>query len=187
MPQGFVGKGFGKGKLKKPLAKYQKKIRKVDASKLVWVGGLSPKTTWKALEKHFAEVVKPTVSDIKEKKNKEGKITARVAFKTPEDVETVVAALNGSELDGEVLEVDKWEKGTFPDGEERPKRSGKKRSKLGKVMNLKFAKGSKAKTRDEKTMAKMRAISTDLKVWVGGMSDKTTKQALTKHFADVVK
>merc|ERR1712151_1229056 len=117
---------MGKGFVEKPLSKHQEKLRKVDASRLVWVGGLSPKTKWKALEKHFAEVAKPTVSDIKERKNKEGKITAMVAFKTPEDVEAVVAALNGSELDGEVLEVDKWEKDSRKDKEDRPKRSGKR-------------------------------------------------------------
>merc|ERR1719356_797162 len=145
MPQGFVGKGFGKGKAKKPLSKYQEKLKKVPGDRLVWVSGLSPKTKWKALEKHFAEVVKPTVSDIKERKNKEGKITATVAFKTPEDVETVVSALNGSELDGNVLEVDKWEKPERPDKGERPKRGRRTRnkSKLGIVGNLKFAKGSK--------------------------------------------
>merc|ERR1711920_882360 len=155
---GGYGKG-GKGKMKKPLTKYQEKLRKVDASKLVWVGGLSPKTTWKVLEKHFAEVVKPTVSDIKEKKNKEGKITAMVAFKTPEDVETIVAALNGSELDGSVLEIDKWEKGTYAEeGRTKERGARKMRSKLGKVKHFKFAKGGK--TKDEKTMAKMKAIDT---------------------------
>merc|ERR1712048_100954 len=112
--RGSVGrKGGGKGKGKKPLDKFEEKLKKVDASRLVWVCGLSSKTKWKALEKHFADVAKPTVSDIKERKNKEGKITAMVAFKTPEDVSAVVEALNGSELDGEVIEVDKWEKGTF--------------------------------------------------------------------------
>merc|ERR1712187_772664 len=151
--KGSVGKGSkgGKGIVKKPLTKIQEKLKKIEASKLVWVGGLSPKTTWKELKEHFADIVKPTVADIKERKNKEGKITATLAFKEPEDVETVVSALNGSELDGNVLEVDKWEKPERPDKGEKPKRQrgGKKHnSKLGKagVLNgkLKFAKGAKA-------------------------------------------
>merc|ERR1712187_954632 len=115
---------------KKPLSKWEEKLKKVDASKLVWVGGLSAKTTWKSLEKHFAEVVKPSLSDIK--KGKDGTITARVAFKTPEDVETVVSALNGSSLDGETLEVDKWEKGTYA---EKPKEKKASNAKSGKVKN----------------------------------------------------
>merc|ERR1712087_1056001 len=89
---GKGGKMFGKASMKKPLSKWEEKMKKVDASKLVWVGGLSPKTTWKSLEKHFAEVIKPSLSDIK--KSKDGKITAKVAFKPPEDVESVVSALN---------------------------------------------------------------------------------------------
>merc|ERR1712187_661136 len=150
-------------------------------------------TTWKALDKFFAEIVKPTVSDIKERKNKEGKITATVAFKTPEDVETVVSALNGSELDGNVLEVDKWEKPERPDKGEKPKRQrgGRKlKSKLGKTGVLsKFAKGAKAqgKGRDEKAMKILKGIDASCKVWVGGLSDKTTKKTLTKHVADVAK
>merc|ERR1719221_2131925 len=93
--------------MRKPMSKYQEKLKKVDSKKLVWVGSLSKKTTWKALEKHFAEVKKPTVSDIVKKGDK---ITAIVAYKSEEDVAEVCDALNGSELDGNTLEVDKWVK-----------------------------------------------------------------------------
>merc|ERR1712048_147944 len=184
---------MGRGVVKKPLNKFQEKLRKVDASRLVWVSGLSSKTTWKTLEKHLAEVVKPTVSNIKERKNKEGKITAMVAFKTPEDVEAVVGALNGSELDGEVIEVDKWEKKDKEDQGDKPKRNrrggaGKTPSKqLGKVVNPKFAKGAKGKVKNEALMKKLQSIDPTCKVWVGGLAEKTTKQALTKHFADIKK
>lgn len=197
-----VVKGQGKGKVQKPLTKYQEKLKKIEKSRLVWIGGLSPKTGWKKLEKHLAEVVKPVVADIYEKKTKDGKVQAKVAFKTEEDVETVVAALNGSELDGEVIEVDKWEKGTFEkkdrggDGEKKPRRRGGKRqaeknaektSKLGKVVNLKFAKGLKNQGRDEKAMKILKEIDNSCKVWVGGLAEKTSKKVLTKHFADIKK
>merc|ERR1712048_274685 len=179
---------MGRGVVKKPLNKFQEKLRKVDASRLVWVSGLSSKTTWKTLEKHLAEVVKPTVSN-----NKEGKITAMVAFKTPEDVAAVVEALNGSELDGEVIEVDKWEKKDKEDQGDKPKRNrrggGRKTpsKQLGKVVNLKFAKGAKGKVKDEALMKKLQSIDPTCKVWIGGLAEKTTKQALTKNFADIKK
>merc|ERR1711879_1118873 len=164
-----------------------------DASRLVWVCGLSPKTTWKTLEKHLAEVVKPTVSNIKERKNKEGKLTAMVAFKTPEDVAAVVEALNGSELDGEVIEVDKWEKKDREDNGDKPKRNkrgGARKTpskQLGKVVNLKFAKGAKGKVKDEAVIKKLQAIDHSCKVWIGGLSEDTSKKTLTKHFADIKK
>merc|ERR1719277_2547813 len=83
MPKGLA-KGFGKGGMRKPLSKYQEKLKKIEPKKLIWVGNLSKKTTWKALEKHFAEVKKPTVSDIKKKGDK---ITAIVAYKSEGDGE----------------------------------------------------------------------------------------------------
>merc|ERR1712187_349737 len=152
-------------------------------------------TKWTALQKLFAGVAKPTVTEVKERKNKEGKITAKVAMKTPEDVAAVVEAFNGSELDGEVIEVDKWEKGTFDkeDKGDRPRknrRGGARKTaskQLGKVVNLKFAKGAKGKVKDDALMKKLQGIDPTCKVWIGGLSEKTTKQALTKHFADIKK
>merc|ERR1719379_2594662 len=164
------GKGF-KGKAAKPVNKYQEKLKKIDNSKLVWVGNLSKKTTWKALEKHFATVLKPTVSDIK---TKGGKITAIVAFKSEEDVATVCDALNGSELDGNVLEVDKWVKDESIVREKKPKK---------KVLNTKFAK----KPTDKKTAAKLKETKPECKVWVGGLAEKTTWKALEKHFTEFKK
>merc|ERR1719436_539960 len=132
--------------MRKPLNKFQEKLKKVDSKNLVWVGNLSKKTTWKALEKHFAEVKKPTVSDIVKRGDK---ITAIVAYKSEEDVAEVCAALNGSELDGSTLEVDKWEKDESlkEKREKRPRKVGSK-----KVLNTKFAK----KSGDNKIAAKLK-------------------------------
>jgi len=169
------GKSFGKGGKGKPLNKYQEKLKKTDSSKLVWVGGLSSKTTWKSLESHFATVLKPSVSDIVAKKDK---ITAILAYKSAEDVATVVAALNGTELDGSVLEVDAWQKAEKPEGEEKKKH--KKKSKV----NTKFAKAPK---KDQKTIEKLKAIEPACKAFVGGLAKKTTWKSLEKHFSSVVK
>merc|ERR1712187_989045 len=152
-------------------------LKKVDSNKLVWVGNLSKKTTWKALEKHFAEVKKPTVSDIVKKGDK---VTAIVAYKSEEDVAEVCATWDGSELDGSVLEVDKWEKDESlkEKRQKRPRKSGAK-----KVMNTKFAKASS----DKKIAAKLKETDPTCKVWVGGLAPKTTWKALEKHFTEVKK
>merc|ERR1719436_1322606 len=120
--------------MRKPLNKFQEKLKKVDSKNLVWVGNLSKKTTWKALEKHFAEVKKPAISDIVKKGDK---ITAIVAYKSEEDVAEVCTALNGSELDGSVLEVDKWVK-----DESLKEKKGERRKPKKKFLNTKFAKSS---------------------------------------------
>merc|ERR1711879_418565 len=160
------GKGFGKA-AKKPVNKYQEKLKKIDSKNLVWVGNLAKKTTWKALEKHFATVKKPTVSDIVKKGEK---ITAIVAYKSEEDVAEVCAALNGSELDGSVLELDKWVK----DESLKEKKGQRRKPKFKKVLNTKFAK----KSSDAKVAKKLKETDPTCKVWVGGLSEKTTWKAL---------
>jgi len=181
-----AAKGFGKGRVgkpaPKPVSKWQEKLKKIDASKLVWVGGLSPKTTWKTLEKHFSEILKPTVSDIVKKPKG---ITAMLAYKSEEDVATVVAALNGSELDGQVLEVDVWQKSEKPEKEKKQEKRQKGKAKVSKVINTKFAKS--VKPQDAKLREKLKAIEPSCKVWVGGLAEKTTWKALEKHFAEVIK
>lgn len=186
--KGSKGKGGGKGGkgVKKPLNKFQEKLKKIDSKNLVWVGGLSKKTTWKALEKHFAEIKKPTVSDIMKKGDK---ITAIVAYKSEEDVSEIVGALNGSELDGAVLEVDKWEKSEKPEGEQKKskkKKKGGKEAKTKKTKVGKFAKAAK-KPIDEKIRAKLKETPDTCKVWIGGLDPKTTWKALEKHFVAVAK
>merc|ERR1712048_1318592 len=132
--------------------------------------------TWKALEKHFAAVKKPTVSDIMKKGEK---VTAIVAYKSEEDVAEVCAALNGSELDGSVLELDKWVK----DESLKEKKGQRRKPKFKKVLNTKFAK----KSSDAKLAKKLKETDPTCKVWVGGLSEKTTWKALEKHFTDVKK
>mmetsp|Transcript_46199 Transcript_46199/g.81286 ORF Transcript_46199/g.81286 Transcript_46199/m.81286 type:complete len:271 (-) Transcript_46199:189-1001(-) len=171
------GKGMsmpGKTLSKKEMDKKKtiEKLQKVDNSCKVWVGGLSKKVTWKALEKHFESVAKPKVTDISEKKG-----TGVVAFKTAEDAETAIATLNGSELEGETIEVDAWVKGEKD--ETKPKKT-KTKKKAGKTAQAPSAK----KKTDPKVAEKLKNLDPTCKVWVGGLSEKTTWKALEKHFEE---
>mmetsp|Transcript_51936 Transcript_51936/g.145043 ORF Transcript_51936/g.145043 Transcript_51936/m.145043 type:complete len:261 (+) Transcript_51936:67-849(+) len=82
------------------------KLSKIDHSLKVYIGGLAETVTWKQLEKHAAELAKkPAVTFVRPHKG-----TACLAFKEEEDVGNAIAALNGSELQGRVLEADVWTK-----------------------------------------------------------------------------
>merc|ERR1711972_1045038 len=85
------------------------------------VGGMSEKTTKQALSKHFADVAKPKLVDMMKK----GK--AVLAYEKEEDVAAAVAAMNGTELDGNTLEVDVWAK---PEKKPREKKGKAKESEL---------------------------------------------------------
>lgn len=104
------GKGPGKGNFKgssKGFAKGRgkgKSYRDIPASTKVWVGGLPEGSTDKDLQAHFAPVAMPLWSSI----NFTG-ISGASVFKTPEDAAAVVAQLNGSVLNGNVIQVDAWE------------------------------------------------------------------------------
>jgi RNA recognition motif-containing protein len=163
--------------------KIREKLRSIDASKKVWVGNLSKKTTWKELEKHFKDVAKPTVVDINEKKG-----TGVVCFKTEEDATSAIGSLNGSELGGEIIEVDVWTKIERTEEEEEKrkerKKEGKKKKKPVQQMVLKQKPGKKAPS---KVAEKLKEVDHSLKVWVGGLSPNTTWQKLSKHFETVEK
>lgn len=151
------GKGNGRGKGND--SKFMDKLGKIEADRKVWVGGLAKGVTWKELEKHFEEsgATKPKVTEIMSK----GK--GCCAFKTAEEAQAAIAAVNGSELDGEVLEVDVWTQKEKKEREDRPKR------KFGSAF---------VKTKGEN----LNPIDASLKVWVGGLSEKTTAIQLKKHF-----
>lgn len=79
------------------------KLRATDASLKVWVGGMKKTTTAKSLKQHFDDHgLLPDQLNIM----KPG--TACLSFESADIVETVIATLNGSELDGETLQVDAW-------------------------------------------------------------------------------
>merc|ERR1712187_166885 len=96
-------KAKGKDKAKDPAKEATiQKLKAIDSSCKVWVGGLSEKTTQKALTNHFAQVAKPKIVDLMKK----GK--AVVAYGSEGEAAAAIAALSGSELDGKTLEVDVW-------------------------------------------------------------------------------
>jgi RNA recognition motif-containing protein len=199
---GRAAKGNGRGPpapaAQPKLPKYEEKLKKMDSSLKVWIGGLAEGTTWKQVEEHFSAVAKPSVTDIM----KRG--TAVVAYKTIEDVETAVASLNGSELNGSTLEVDVWVKAPKPERGEKPKKQQpQQKQKLQQQPQQKQKLQQKAKAAaapvkkgalkqpnkevQDKMKEKLAAFSAAQKVWVGGLSEKTTWKGLEKHLAEVAK
>jgi len=174
------GKGKGKGgfggKGKGEVDRTKEKLKKFEASKKVWVGGMAKKTTWKTLEKHFKEVadLKPAVVDVNEKKG-----TGVVCFKSEDDVATAVAVLNGSELDGNALEVDVWTKIEKPPKEEGDEEKKPKKKKPKKSMTMQVKKPL------SKIAEKLKEVDASLKVWIGGLAEKTSTKELSKHFEDL--
>lgn len=99
---------------KQPLSKIAEKLKAMDHSLKVWVGGLAEGTTFKDLSKHFEDqFAKPHLIDILPK-NK-----AVVAYKEADDAASAIAIVNGSELKGSILEVDVW---TKPERKEKVKK-----------------------------------------------------------------
>ncbi|CAJ1397703.1 unnamed protein product [Effrenium voratum] len=172
-------RGKGQRALQKQPSKYEEKLRATDPTLKVWIGGLSADTTWKDLENHFATVAKPAITDIMKKG------TAVVAYKTVEDVETAVASMNGTELKGNVIEVDVWV--------QQPKTQkpiAAKKLPVKKAPMVKQAKAkptAKAKAATDKMKEKLAAFSASQKVWVGGLTEATTWKELDTHMANVAK
>merc|ERR1711862_776172 len=82
------------------------KLKEVDPSLKMWVGGLAKSTTWKSLRKHLMEAsTKPKLVHINEK-TRNGVVT----FAEESEVQEAIGALNGSELDGSAIELDVWTK-----------------------------------------------------------------------------
>lgn len=175
-----ISAGLPRTQAKPKASKYEEKLKKIDASLKVWVGGLAAGTTWKQIEKHFAEVAKPAVTDVIGKKN------AVVAYKTAEEVETAIATLNGSELNGSTIEVDVWvqkEKTDKPKAAKKPQGQLIKKQPQGKLVKKTHLKGGD----DAKMKEKLKAIPDAQKIWVGGLSKDTTWKELEEHFAAAAK
>jgi len=179
--KGFGGKGGGKsGKHANQNPKQKAaldKLGKIEADRKVWVGGLDKEVKRGKLYAHFKDSVKPHLFEVMSKG------TACIAFKTAEDAQLAIDTFNGSELDGKEIQVDVWtqkEKKERPEGEAREKRQKKKKS----VINTTFVKGKKGNKVESKITAKIKAVESTLKVWVGDLSEKTTWKQLKEHFKD---
>jgi len=169
--KGF-GKGFGKsfgkatGKRVETSNKFMDKLGKIDADKKVWIGGLSKDTTWKKLEKHFAETcgTKPNITELLPKGR------GCCAFKNEDEASAAIAAVNGSDLNGKTIEVDVWTEKEKKPQDQKPKRK----------FSTAFAQRGKANAKDE-----FAGIDASLRVWIGNLSSKTNAGRLRKHFADL--
>lgn len=189
-------KGKGKGN---PMSPKMEKLTKMDPAVKVWIGGLNEKTTFKKLEAHFKDVVAPKLTEIM------GRGKACCAFDSEEDAQTCIGAFNGSELDGNEIEVDVWtQKEKTEKGAGKGKSAGKGSAfakggaakgafAKGTFAKGTFAKGAPAKGAGKgktKTLGtpgmkeKFKAIDDSLKVWVGGLSPKTKLKDLKQHFQD---
>jgi len=100
----------GKGKGKKEQApdssenkKTMERLGNIEAELKVWIGGLPKAVSWKELETHIVAVfAKPSITHVMPS----GKGVC--SFKTAEEATACIAALNGTELKGKVLEADVW-------------------------------------------------------------------------------
>merc|ERR1712085_146829 len=98
--------------------------------------------------------------------------TACCAFKDAEEAQSAIASMNGSELEGKDIEVDVW---TEKEKKERTPREDRPKRKAGAA----FAKtGNKQAGKFDKT------VDPSLKVWIGGLAEKTSPGSLMKHFSE---
>mmetsp|Transcript_159874 Transcript_159874/g.282012 ORF Transcript_159874/g.282012 Transcript_159874/m.282012 type:complete len:125 (+) Transcript_159874:98-472(+) len=95
------GWGYGKGKGK------GKGSLRVAPEMKVWVGGLASTVQWKDLQAHVDAQVKSKWVEVFTGKSAG---TGAVVFGSAEDATKAVAALNGTELSGQAIQVDVWVK-----------------------------------------------------------------------------
>eukprot|EP00441_Pelagodinium_beii_P026115 CAMPEP_0197656274 /NCGR_PEP_ID=MMETSP1338-20131121/41114_1 /TAXON_ID=43686 ORGANISM="Pelagodinium beii, Strain RCC1491" /NCGR_SAMPLE_ID=MMETSP1338 /ASSEMBLY_ACC=CAM_ASM_000754 /LENGTH=120 /DNA_ID=CAMNT_0043232201 /DNA_START=64 /DNA_END=426 /DNA_ORIENTATION=+ len=95
----FMKKGWGKGG--------NRGQTKVDPSLKVWVGNLPTGVDWKTLETHMNQAGKTKwVESFKGK----GEGTGTVVYSTAEEATNAVTMLNGSQINGQAIQVDVWVK-----------------------------------------------------------------------------
>lgn len=176
--EGCRGKG-GKGKAVNPDQKYLDKLKEIDSSLKVWVGGLDSGFPWKKLDRHVMEMTgtKPALVHVYPKG------TACIACKEEDDVATIMETLNGSDLAGHTLETDVWTTTSKGEKKEKPK-PAKVAAKVKKTI-VKPAKGGKKETTlSPKMVEKLKATDASLKCWIGGLSAETTWKQLKDHFTE---
>ena len=78
---------------------------RADQGAQVYVGNLSPDTTWRELKDHFRQCGEVTHAEVKTSYQGQSKGFGIVTFSSKQDAETAISRLNGSELQGCELEV----------------------------------------------------------------------------------
>merc|ERR1740127_100051 len=93
------GKGKGKGK--------RKGLKSARPECRVWIGNLGASVGWKELKEHFDQAGKTKWVEAFEGK---GKGTGGVAYSSADEASGAISMLNGSVLNGQMIQVDVWEK-----------------------------------------------------------------------------
>ena len=96
---GRGGRGQGRG------AGRGGRFSRGDQGTQVYVGNLSPDTTWRELKDHFRQCGEVTHAEVKTSHQGQSKGFGIVSFSSKQDAETAVSRLNRSELQGCELEV----------------------------------------------------------------------------------
>merc|ERR1719359_1069279 len=89
------GKGKGKGKGKKRI------LKSFPSDQLVWVGNLGQGCDWKALQAHFNQAGSTKWIEVFEGK---GKGTGAAAYATAAEAASAIQMLNGSLLNGQMIQ-----------------------------------------------------------------------------------
>mmetsp|Transcript_68155 Transcript_68155/g.127254 ORF Transcript_68155/g.127254 Transcript_68155/m.127254 type:complete len:124 (-) Transcript_68155:144-515(-) len=106
--------GYGKGK-GKGYGKGGKNSLRAAPELKVWVGNLPEEVTWKELQAHVDAVAKSKWVEVFSGGKSKG--SAAVVFSTAEDAASAAAKLNGSQLAGQAIVVDVWQKMEKPEAE----------------------------------------------------------------------
>lgn len=182
--KGKSGKGSWKGmdSAKEDMAK----LKAIDPSQKVWIGGLPPEIDWKQLQQMFNQVGRSIYAAAFPRSN-----TGCVAFKTPEEVNAAVTTLNGSWIGDNQIEVDYF---TKPAGRPKGKGKGKDKGSVAPVWKPVFEKvklwgfngkgngKGKGKGKGKDEIRKLKAIDNTMKVWIGNLDGSVTWKMLQDHF-----
>ena len=99
------GAGGGGGRSGRGSAGRGGRSFRADQGVQVYVGNLSPDTTWRELKDHFRQCGEVTHAEVKTSYQGQSKGFGIVTFSSKQDAETAIGRLNGSELQGCELEV----------------------------------------------------------------------------------
>eukprot|EP00928_Gymnodinium_smaydae_P062248 TRINITY_DN46156_c0_g1_i1.p1 TRINITY_DN46156_c0_g1~~TRINITY_DN46156_c0_g1_i1.p1 ORF type:complete len:322 (-),score=104.43 TRINITY_DN46156_c0_g1_i1:164-1129(-) len=94
--------------------KMQAKLKEVDNSCKAWVGDLPKDVTWQQVKDHFKEMGAETEMCVLGKPG-----IACVTFKSSEEASSAIVVANGTEFNGNAIQVDTW---TMPEKKDKKKK-----------------------------------------------------------------
>eukprot|EP00438_Fugacium_kawagutii_P000610 Skav207557 [mRNA] locus=scaffold3235:101001:110413:- [translate_table: standard] len=182
------GKGGGKWVWKEDTSKEDaERLKNIDPSQKVWIGGLSSDVNWKTLQQVFNQAGKSIYAATFPRSN-----TGCVAYRTADEVNTAVTTLNGTWIGDNQIEVDYFTKPTGRTTKGKGKGKGKGKSK--DIQKVKLWGGSKSagkgmtkgkgKGKGKMEIKKLKAIDNSMKaaalgmVWIGNLDGTVTWKML---------